>query len=82
MKIGFDTREASRVDCGADVDRGCEEADLESNKELLGGRPILGVLGVVYCPVDEEVVGAFFSIGWDEFFLAIILLDLPAVDGK
>lgn len=82
IKICFDTREASRVNCGADVDRGCEEADLESDKELLGGRPILGILGVVYCPVDEEVVGAFFSIGWDESFLAIILMDMPTVDGK
>ena len=47
MELGFDTLKASGVDCGPDVDRGCEEANLECDKELFRGGPISRVLGVV-----------------------------------
>ena len=62
VEVGLDTLEPGGVDGGADVDRGCEKADLECNKELFGGRPILRILRIVGSPVDEEMVSAFFLI--------------------
>ena len=62
VEFGFDTLEAGGVDCGADVYRGCEEADLEGDEKFFGGGPISRVTGVVGGPGDEEVVCAFFLV--------------------
>ena len=62
VKVGLNTLEAGSVNCGTNVDRSREEADLESDEELLGGRPILRVLLVIGVPVDEEMVAAFLLI--------------------
>ncbi len=90
MEFGFDTLEAGGVDCRADVDRGCEEADLECDEEFFGGGPIARVLGVVGGPLNQEVIGAFFLVDWDRSFLvcdglwvwdfAMFLVDLLASD--
>ena len=47
MELGFDPLKAGGVNGGADVDRGCEEADLKSDEELFGSGPIPRVLRVV-----------------------------------
>ena len=82
MELGFDTLEASGVDCGTDVDRCCEEANLECDEELFGGGPVSWVLGVVYIPIDEEVVGAFFSIECNGCFLTLVRLGVLAINRK
>ena len=82
MKLGFDTLEASGVDIGTQLDIATEEANLKCDKELFGGGPISRVLGVVWGPIDEEVVGAFFSIEWDGCFLTLIRLGVLALNRK
>ena len=70
MELSLDTLEAGGVDGRADVDGGRQEADLERHEEFLREGPIPRVVGVVGVPGDEEVVGAFFSVGRDGRCLA------------
>ena len=53
MEVDYNVLKACSVDGRADVDRGCEEADLECDEEFFGGGPITRVLLVIGGPIDE-----------------------------
>ena len=63
--MGFDALKACSVNGGPNVNRSCEEADLECDKNFLGSRPISRVMRVVGVPCDEQVIGSFFLFDSD-----------------
>lgn len=69
VKLCLDALQARRIDRGANVDGGREQADLESDEKLLGGRPIPRVMGVIGRPGNEEVVGTFLLVGQRLFLI-------------
>lgn len=62
VELILDAQQAGGIDGGANVDRDCEQANLERDEELFRLRPISRVMRIIRRPIDEKVIGAFFLV--------------------
>ena len=65
VEMRFDALKAGSVDSGPNIDRSCQEANLESDENFLGSAPIPRVMRIVRGPGNKEVINSFFLAGCD-----------------